>query len=245
MAFDAQLNASASASAGASLSPSGAAGSGLRRAQLVCKEPHGEVPFHLNPTQLVITKAVVVAHPRQRAAAKGAKVEVLNTHTRQLTTTMILDHWTSKRDVAQDVATVQGWLNPTSASLQRGAPEPAAVELDWNGPSAFEGYLTVATATYVLFEPSGAPLRASVAITIQEMSDEPPPQNPTSGGEPGTRTRLLRAGETLQSVAFAEYRDATLWRGLALANGIDDPLRLRAGTRLSVPPVARARELHR
>jgi nucleoid-associated protein YgaU len=44
------------------------------------------------------------------------------------------------------------------------------------------------------------------------------------------------AGDTLASVAYAEYGDPNGWRRLAEANDIDDPLRLRDGVVLHVPP---------
>ena len=42
--------------------------------------------------------------------------------------------------------------------------------------------------------------------------------------------RTVVAGDTLASIAYAEYGDPTMWRPLAAFNGIDDPLRL-AGRR--------------
>ena len=42
-------------------------------------------------------------------------------------------------------------------------------------------------------------------------------------------------GDSLASVAYAEYGDPTAWRAVARFNGIDDPLRCRPGTRLLLP----------
>jgi nucleoid-associated protein YgaU len=47
-------------------------------------------------------------------------------------------------------------------------------------------------------------------------------------------------GETLQSVAYAELGRPAYWRAIAQLNGIDDPLRVRAGTVLLIPSVADA-----
>ena len=60
-------------------------------------------------------------------------------------------------------------------------------------------------------------------------------QNPTSGGLAVRRAHQLVDGDTLASVAYAEYGDPAMWRPLAAFNGIDDPLRLRPGTRLLLP----------
>ncbi|UUI76960.1 LysM peptidoglycan-binding domain-containing protein [Cellulomonas chengniuliangii] len=45
----------------------------------------------------------------------------------------------------------------------------------------------------------------------------------------------MLAGETLDRIAARYYGDSTRWRLLASANGIADPLELRAGALLSVP----------
>ena len=39
----------------------------------------------------------------------------------------------------------------------------------------------------------------------------------------------------LAVIAYAAYGDPTRWRLIAEANGIDDPLRLRRGTPLTIP----------
>ena len=43
------------------------------------------------------------------------------------------------------------------------------------------------------------------------------------------------AGDSLASVAFAEYGDPTAWRALAAFNDIDDPLRVPTGSLLLLP----------
>jgi nucleoid-associated protein YgaU len=57
-------------------------------------------------------------------------------------------------------------------------------------------------------------------------------------GFAGLSSHTVRDGDSLQSIAFAAYGDATKWRTIAEANGIDDPLRLRRGTVLSIPGTA-------
>ena len=46
---------------------------------------------------------------------------------------------------------------------------------------------------------------------------------------------MISEGDTLQSIATSEYGNPNLWRGLATFNDIDDPLRLKLGTRILVP----------
>ena len=74
------------------------------------------------------------------------------------------------------------------------------------------------------------PIRALCSVALEEMPSEPWRQNPTSGGDVGAprRTRCVD-GDSLASVAYAEYGDPTAVAGRSPAyNGIDDPLRLPA-----------------
>jgi nucleoid-associated protein YgaU len=50
-----------------------------------------------------------------------------------------------------------------------------------------------------------------------------------------TKLHVVRQGETLAAIAAAVYGDPRLWRPIALRNRVDDPRRLAAGTRLTVP----------
>ena len=43
------------------------------------------------------------------------------------------------------------------------------------------------------------------------------------------------AGDSLQSLAWREYGNASAWRAIAEANGIDDPSRLPTGIELVLP----------
>jgi len=42
-------------------------------------------------------------------------------------------------------------------------------------------------------------------------------------------------GDSLYSLAYGAYGDATQWRVIAEANGIDDPLSVRRGCELTIP----------
>jgi nucleoid-associated protein YgaU len=47
----------------------------------------------------------------------------------------------------------------------------------------------------------------------------------------------MKRGDTLQAIAHAEYDDPREWRRIADTNGIDDPMSLRPGNKLLVPPI--------
>ena len=92
------------------------------------------------------------------------------------------------------------------------------------------------TLKYKKFGVDGLPLRVEANISITENPSPVPFTNPTSGGISGRRVHVVSAGDTLHSVSYAEYGSPGLWRVLAEANGIDDPLRVAPGTTLLIPP---------
>jgi nucleoid-associated protein YgaU len=75
---------------------------------------------------------------------------------------------------------------------------------------------------------------------MEEIPQDPQKTNPTSGSEAGRRSHVVAAGDSLHSLAYREYGDPALWRGLADFNSIDDPLRVRPGTRLILPTAEEA-----
>jgi nucleoid-associated protein YgaU len=101
---------------------------------------------------------------------------------------------------------------------------------------SFIAFLKSINVTFSLFDENGSPLRANAGCTFEEVPDVNPPQNPTSGGRPGRRTHVLRAGDSLHSIAQREYGKPAYWRGLAELNAIDDPMRIPVGTTILVPP---------
>jgi nucleoid-associated protein YgaU len=93
------------------------------------------------------------------------------------------------------------------------------------------------SATYKRFHSSGIPIRAEVNLT---MNVKPSllgsiPTNPTSGGQPGRTTHLVRENESLHSIAQLHYGRPGLWRKIAEINGITDPSRVRPGTTVFLP----------
>lgn len=117
--------------------------------------------------------------------------------------------------------------------------EPPAVAFQWGG-LVFIAVITSMTQKFTLFLKDGTPVRATADVTLEQLVDveDFARQNPTSGGGEAHKTHIIRAGERLDLIAFEEYGDATQWRLIAAANGLTNPLQLRPGQRLSIPPLS-------
>jgi nucleoid-associated protein YgaU len=112
-------------------------------------------------------------------------------------------------------------------------PPTVTFEYGW---FSFVAVVKNLSVQYTLFNPDGEPIRADVKLALMQYEVERPKgQNPTTQGEGGLGAHLVRDGDSLASIAHRVYGDPTQWRVIAVANGIDDPLRLRSGRMLSVP----------
>jgi hypothetical protein len=207
-------------------------------ARLTRDDTKKAVQFHYNPASVVI-KATATWHQESRKSPKGpADPEYIGSDPKSMTLSAMFDQVEDpRRSVATDVEELLSWTRATEASHKTNTPQPPMVLLGWGVGKYFEGYLASVQATYSLFAPDGTPLRASVDLTINELPETTKRQNPTSGGPSGRRRATAVRGDTLQSLAQQEYGDPNLWRAIAVANDIDEPLRLAPGTELLLPSV--------
>ena len=210
------------------LSVVGDTADGVKTRKLDCK---------FNPTQYSISKA---ADWTPKVTLKSFKQEFKGSKPRTLKMKLLFDAWEDPaHNLTADIEALFSWMEPAPGTLNGGKkahPRPPTVQITWgDNHTFFDALLKQADAEFILFHPNGKPARATVSVTLEENSHEYKKQNPTSGGPGGIATHVLVEGETLQSVAFDQYQDPSLWRGLAEANAIDNPLRLRPGTELLVP----------
>jgi nucleoid-associated protein YgaU len=197
-----------------------------------------------NPTEYTISKSASWRGTPTTAAPTAPTPEFVGTKPRNMSLKLLFDAWATGVNVGSAVDTLIDWTNPTQSSISQGTPNPPIVAFNWGMNSFFDAYLSSVSAQYQMFRPDGTPTRATVTVTLIEVPNEPARQNPTSGGMlAGTRTALVTDGETLHSIAYREYGNASLWRALARANRIDDPMRIALGSTLMVPPREEATRL--
>lgn len=130
-------------------------------------------------------------------------------------------------------------VDPTlpSHDPERNKGRPPWVKFHWGDLHSFKAIVTQLSLTFTYFSSSGVPLRARASLSLRQFQEDAKwgPQNPTSGTPEPHRVHRLERGETLDRLAAAYYGDSTLWRHIATANGIEDPLRIEPGTPLVIP----------
>lgn len=209
--------------------------------------PGNRVDFQFNPTSIKVSKQANFQAQQNQTAATSPAQQFNGAGAMTLSLTLLLDSvGNPSPDVATSVNQLLTWTQPTTDSIANKSPSPPQLVFTWGGlrigPNGlFVGHLTSANVTYTLFTSDGEPVRAEVDLSLQDGASTPAPTNPSSGGLQTRRHHRVVLGETLHSIAFAEYGDASLWRGIATSNSIDDPLRIRSGTDLLLPELAELR----
>lgn len=209
------------------------------KASLAEAEGSKELKFRFNPKEYSIQKSATWSRPTNKSAKSSAKPEFGGVQPQTVSMELFFDDWENPgADLVEDINTLLGWLKPTGESLNKKKPQPQILKLQWGSNkslSEFQGFLKSVSVKYTMFKPDGKPVRATAQIALEEVPVDPEGTNPTSGSLAGRRTHVMAAGDSLHSIAYAEYGDPGLWRALAVFNDIHDPLRVAAGTRLLLP----------
>jgi Contractile injection system tube protein/LysM domain len=97
------------------------------------------------------------------------------------------------------------------------------------------------------FHIDGTPLRATLHCQFEQFlswgasspgASKTPPAGQTSSNDLH-KAYVVKQGDTLASIAYTQMHSAALWKEIAIANGITDPLSLKPGQLLHIPTVDR------
>ena len=203
-----------------------------------------EIPCMFNPDSYAFSKTNKWAPQTTKGANTPGYFEFNGGDAADLTIKLFFDTHMAGEDVRENY-TNKIWalalVDPATKDSGTGKGSPPLVEFRWGQAWSFKAVVVSVKQVFTLFLEDGTPTRADVDITLRQVEDEDsyPGQNPTSGGTAGHRVHVVQQRETLDIIAAREYGESRHWRHIAVANGIADPLRIKPGTRLSLPPLDR------
>jgi nucleoid-associated protein YgaU len=238
--------AAANVAAGAAIGAASLAGARVPASLRCTTLPNvGFVYFDFNPTEITFTRDAVKATMPSPARGGGTQVQQKVPPTKVNLGEVIFEGM----DTKLRCDTLLTWVNPDAGFLgqllsavtgQNLKTQPPELTFQWGPPMV--GFMYTVTlqsvkVTYNRFTSAGIPVRAKVGITMAEVPSMlgTLPQNPTSGGLSGRRAHTMGHGESLQSVATANYGNPNAWRRIAEVNGIKDPSRVRPGDTVYLP----------
>ena len=194
-----------------------------------------------NPTEYAFSKSVGWSETGER----GGNVPTLE-FTGGEPATLSLKLFFDTGDTGADVRTKYtnalwdlAMVNRQKLDPVTGKGRPPRCTFEWGTAWSFEAVVTSISTNFTMFQEDGTPTRATVDLSLKQAKDPGkfPAQNPTSGGIAGHKRHVVQQRESLDLIAAQEYGQASHWRHIAEANGIDDPMRLRPGMVLVLPPL--------
>ncbi|MDR3303830.1 MAG: LysM domain-containing protein [Treponema sp.] len=203
----------------------------LEKAAIVNLDTNDAISVLFNPKEYLIEKKT----PWTELSVVGLDsppVQFTRGERSRLSMELFFDTSEEKTDVRAHTGKVEA-LALVNAQEHR----PPLLRVSW-GSLSFEGVLEDLVQRFTLFKQDGTPLRAIVKVVFKEYATAAAQLSGTRRESSDHSKRLtLREGQTLCDLAAREYRDPAQWRRIALANRIDDPEHVCAGTVLELPPL--------
>jgi hypothetical protein len=189
------------------------------------------IPVLFNPTQYGLDKSNQIAEIG--VPGLGAPIlQYVRGSGRTLNMELFFDTYEQQSDVRAHTDRIYGLLDIRGA-LHR----PPVCTFIWGG-FGFTCVLERVSGRFTLFLADGTPVRARLTVNFKEYNEvEMLVRNPHTESVDHAKTYRVRRGDSLSSIAAAEYGNPELWRPIADANGITDPLALAPGDRLVLPPL--------
>ncbi|MEA2312011.1 MAG: hypothetical protein QOE28_1979 [Solirubrobacteraceae bacterium] len=203
------------------------------------------IPVYFNPTEYSISKAnewtyaKIVGNSLPKAQFGGGSPRELSLSL--LLDTTLLGPSRNVREVTDELFRMM----EVPGGQDSGSPTavPPFITFVWGAVVTFKAVCTQLTVAFKLFRPNGDPIRADVKMTLKQADTASTassnganrPGNPTTRANAGHGVHMVKDGDSLQSIAYQAYGDATAWRSIAEANDIENPMRLRRGRALSLP----------
>jgi hypothetical protein len=199
--------------------------------QHVSISPEGQAAFDVlfNPNSYSVDKANQIAE----VGVPGLEAPILqyvHGNTRTLTMELFFDTYEEQTDVSKYTDQVYKLLK-----IDPSKHAPPICNIAW-GRFQFRGVVDHVSGKFALFLADGTPVRATLSVTFKEFIDVKilVQEQPTQSAD-HRKTRVVKRGDRIDSIAGEEYGDPEKWRLIADANGLDDPRHLPAGDMLAIP----------
>ena len=188
-----------------------------------------------NPKEYSISKSTEWTNYNQ----KGRDMPEAHFNTgqrRELKMELFFDTYAEKENVKEYVKKIEKLM-----LIDVEKHRPPIVLVAW-GKNAlnFQCVLEQMEQRYTMFLNDGTPVRAIINVTFKEIDPNQDGALVAEGEKQSpdhTKLKIFKSGDTLQSLSAFEYEDSSLWKVLAEHNDIEDPLNIKPGTIIEVPPL--------
>jgi len=209
--------------------------------KFTAEKPGGtQVEVQFNPESLKLSFANQVVEPKGGNQSAGtAGRQFVGAGTTKLALTLWFDVTAMTENAVDDVRRltqkVAYFMTPQKSDSDPKMLSPPGVRFAW-GSFLFDGVVEALDETLEFFSPGGKPLRANMNLTLTQQKilktefEGDGSVSALAGNAPLPGQKPMNAAkqdESLQSVAGKNGKND--WQSIAMANGVEDPLRLSPG----------------
>jgi len=205
----------------------------------------GAIVALFNPSEFTLTQEVTWAAKESATAGRGYRLSFKGDSYRPATLQLTLFFDTYAGETGRSLpgaapahtsVTIYTEQVANLIRIDKDLHRPPICKLLWGKLHLFRGVLTTLTQQFTLFQADGTPVRATLTCAFQQFrSIELTFKALDLHSVDVPKTRTVRRGDTLSSIAAEEYHDPTLWRTIAAANGLHNPRALTPGQILRIP----------
>jgi nucleoid-associated protein YgaU len=188
-----------------------------------------------NPKSLSVTRQV--QWKSQEASKRDSpELQFTTADPATLSVELFFDTYDTPRAAKESVYAYTSKLLALTA-VQGDKHRPPVCQIKWGSEAIiFQGVLQALDQQYTMFMEDGTPVRATVKCTFtQWRSNEKDLKKQNLMSSDVVKVWTVRRGQTLATIAAAEYNDPRCWRQIAEANDIDDPFAVHPGAALLLP----------
>lgn len=224
---------------------------GLTKAKLIIEQETASktIDVLFNPSEYQLTDSASYSE-KKVPGLDGPIIQYISGDATELNVSLFLDTYVPKTpsllpisipgigggDNSTDVSEITREI-AQATSISGDLHRPPKVTFQW-GSLNFEGIITKVNHTYTMFTESGMPVRAKVNLTFKALISHKDTRRKSPFESPDrTKYRTLKEGMQLWELAFAEYGDPDMWKVIAKENGIINPLNIKAGQIIKLPPI--------
>jgi nucleoid-associated protein YgaU len=191
-----------------------------------------------NPNKLSLSRSVQWQN-QQAAKRDNPEMQFTGADPATLTIDLLFDTYDTPQTAKQSVKKLytDKLVNLTTVEQHGDKHRPPVCQLQWGDQHVFfQGVLQQLQLNFTMFTAGGLPVRATANCTFKQwISNNDDLKRQSLMSSDVAKVWVVKRGQTLATIASAEYGDPREWRAIADANGIDNPLELASGMRLVLP----------
>lgn len=205
--------------------------------------PPIKVEFAYNPKEYTVSKANTWKAPEANKGSNSPPLEFGGGQPMEFgQLELFFDSYETGEDVRRKYTDKLFKLMEINTGLPAGTTQrtgqPPKCKFQWGTVFSFHCYVAKVSCTFTLFLADGTPVRATTKIDLKQAVDDTqqPGTNPSSGGEGGERGYVVKPSDRLDLISYQMFGNAGHWRVIARANNLANPLQIRPGQTLVIPP---------